>query len=302
VKLGTVIIIIGILILVFSYINTIPQLPADVTDSNLQIVSSSPFSVNESSPTIFPYSSNPANISIEMSYRTGSIRPDLTTEELSLRVKDLNNSLEYGVSSLHNFTSIIYRNGAYDIIISIFTQFQGLDQVEYAFTWNANLTYSQNGVVYYAYLTPSTFYGRFVSVSVFNVGSFEIHQYVRNWSNASGWVHITPTPLFLNGGNYVIIYNMTHNINFKDAFIRVDGHLYSFKQYSSTEYYTVVSVTSTSVVILYLQSTNSSPQIYETSLFNVLPPAHYYVGMYIGIGIIMAGILFSIRKRIMDMF
>jgi len=302
VKLGTVIIIIGILILVFSYINVIPQLSTGVTDNNLQIISSSPFSVNESSPTIFPYSLNPANVSIEMSYRTGVNRPDLMAEELSLRIKDLNNSNEYIENSLHNFTSIIYHSGAYEIMITIFTQFQGLDQTEYAFTWNANLTYIENGVVYYAYLTPSTFYGRFVSVSVFDVGSFEIHQYVKNWSNASGWVYITPTPLFLNSGNYVIIYNMTHNINFKEAFIRVDGRLYSFKQYSNTEYYTVVSVASTSVVTLYLEATNSSSQIYETSLFHVMPPVHYYVGMYIGIGIIAAGIMFSMRRRIADMF
>jgi len=302
VKLGTVIIIVGVLILVFSYINTIPQLPTGVTNSNLQIISSSPFSVNGTSPTIFPYSLNPANVSIEMSYRTGASRPDLRVEELSLRIKDLNNSQEYVVNSLHNLTSIIYRNGAYEIMIIIFAQFQGLDQTEYAFTWNANLTYSENGVIYYAYLTPSTFYARFASVSVFDIGSFEIHQYVRNWSNVSGWVDITPAPLFLNSGNYVIIYNMSHNINFKGAFVRIDGHLYSFKQYSSNEYYAVVSVTSTSIVILYLQATNSSPQIYETSLFNVMPPAHYYVGMYIGIGIIVAGILFSMRRRIVEIF
>jgi len=302
VKLGTVIIVIGILILIFSYINAIPQLPTGVTDNNLQVISSTPFSLNESSPTIFPYSLNPANVSIEMSYRTGASRPDLIAEELSLRVKNLNNSQEHRISSLHNFTSIIYHDGAYNIMITIFTQFQGLDQTEYAFTWNANLTYSENGVAYYAYLTPSTFYGRFASVSVFDIGSFEIHQYVRNWSNASGWVHITPTPLFLNGGNYVIVYKMTHNINFKGAFVRVDGRLYSFKQYSSTEYYTVVSMISTSNVTLYLQSTNSSPQIYETTLFHVLPPAHYFIGMYIGIGIIVAGILFSMRRRIAGIF
>lgn len=301
-KLGTVIIIVGILVLSFSYINIIPQLPTAVTDNNFQIIYSSPFSVNESSPTIFPYSSNPANISIEISYRTGAIRPDLIAQELSLRVKNLNNSLRFTASSLHNLTSIIYRNGAYEIIITIFTWLQGLDHTEYAFTWNANLTYSENGVVYYSYLTPSTFYGRFVSVSVFDIGSFEIHQYVRNWSNASGWVHITPTPLFLNNGNYVIIYNMSRNINFKGAFVIVDGHLYQFKQYSTTEYYTVVSVESTSVVIFYLQATNSSPQIYESSLFYVLPPAHYFAGMYIGLGIILVGILFSMRKRIAEMF
>jgi len=302
VKLGTVIIIIGILILVFSYVNVIPQLSTGVTDNNLQIICSSPFSVNESSPTIFSYSLNPANVSIEMSYRTGASRPDLTVEELSLRVKNLNNSLEYTASSLHNFTSIIYRNGAYEIMITIFTQFQGLDHTEYAFTWNANLTYSENEVVYYAYLNPSTFYGKFASVSVFDIGGFEIHQYVKNWSNASGWVYITPIPLFLNSGNYVVIYKMPHNINFKGAFVRVDSHRYSFKQYSSTEYYTVVSVTSTSVVTLYLQATNSSPQIYETSLFYVLPPAHYFIGMYIGVGVIVVGILFSMRRRIADMF
>jgi len=302
VKLGTVIIIIGILILIFSYVNVIPQLSTGVTDNNLQVISSTPFSVNETSPTVFPYSQNLTNISIEMSYRTGASKPDLTAEELSLRVKNLNNSLEYTVSSLHNLTSMIYHNGAYEIMITIFTQFQGLDHTEYAFTWNANLTYNKNGVVYYAYLTPSTFYGRFASVSVFDIGSFEIHQYIKNWSNASGWVHITPTPLFLNSGNYVVVYKMTHNINFKEAFIRVDGRLYSFKQYSSTGYYTVVSVASTSVVTLYLEATNSSSQIYETSLFHVMPPAHYYIGMYIGIGIIVAGILFSMRKRIADIF
>jgi len=301
-KLGTAIIIIGVLILIFSYINIIPQLSTGVTNNNLQVISSTPFSVNESSPTIFPYNQNLTNISIEMSYRTGASRPDLTVEELSLRVKNLNNSLEYTASSLHNFTSIIYRNGAYEIMITIFTQFQGLDHTEYAFTWNANLTYSENGVVYYAYLNPSTFYGKFASVSVFDIGSFEIHQYVRNWSNASGWVYITPTPLFLNSGNYVVIYKMPHNINFKGAFIRVDDRLYSFKQYSNTEYYTVVSVTSTSVVTLYLEATNSSSQIYETSLFHVMPPVHYYIGMYIGIGVIVAGILFSMRRRIADMF
>jgi len=302
VKLSTVITIIGVIILLFSYLNAIPQLPTGVTNSNLQIISSSPFSVNETSPTIFPYSLNPANVSIEISYRTGASIPELTSEKLSLKVKNLNNSIEYIATPLHNFTSIIYRNGAYDIIINIYTKFQGLDQDEYAFTWNANLTYNENGVIYYAYLTPSTFYARFASVSVFDIGSFEIHQYVRNWSNASGWVDITPTPLFLNSGNYVIIYNMSHNINFKGAFIRINGHLYSFKQYSGNEYYTIVSVTSTSIVALYLQATNSSPQIYETSLFNVMPPAHYYIGMYIGIGIMVVGILFSMRRRIADVF
>jgi hypothetical protein len=56
-----------------------------------------------------------------MSYRTGASMPDLTVEELSLRVTNLNNSQEYVVSSLHNLTSIIYHNGAYEIIITIFT-------------------------------------------------------------------------------------------------------------------------------------------------------------------------------------
>lgn len=300
-KLGTVIIVIGILILLFSYINTIPQLPTGVTDNNLQVISSSPFSVNESSPTIFPYT-NSTNIFVELEYKIGTIEPFLKNEMISLKIKDLNNSKTTTILSPNVTTSIINNNGIYIIMLEASTQFQGFDKTEYAFSWDGELTYNVSGVVYYIYLRNLTFYGKFESVNVLDVGEFLIHPYVKNWNNATGWVKITTTPLFMYSGEYVIVYNMSNNVNFKDAYIKINNNLYTFKQLSGLKYYAIINIATTSNVTLYLQSTNSSPQVYETTLFNVIPSPHNYIGMYIGIGIVIMGIVVSLRKRIIDVF
>jgi len=298
VKLGTFIIIIGILILLFSYLNTIPQPPTDVTNNNLKIISANPFSHSENLPTVFPYT-NFANISIELEYKIGANEPFLKNEMISLRIKDLNNS-ETLTLSPNVTTSIIIDNGIYVIMLEASTRFKGFDKAEYAFSWNGELTYNASGVVYYIYLKNMTFYGKFESVDVLDVGEFLIHPYVKNWNNATGWVKITTTPLFMYSGEYVVVYSMSNNVNFKNAYIKINNHLYAFKQLSGLKYYVIINITTTSDVTLYLQSTNSSPQIYETTIFNVIPPPHNYTGMYIGIAIIIVGILVSLRRRIMD--
>jgi len=300
VKLGTVIIIIGILILLFSYINTIPQLPTGVTDNHLQVVSSSPFSVNESSPTIFPYT-NSTNIFVELEYKIGTIEPFLKNEMISLKIKDLNNSKTLTLSP-NVTTSIIINNGVYFIMLEASAQFHGFDKTEYAFSWIGELTYNVSGVIYYIYLKNMTFYGKFENVNVLNVGEFLIHSYVKNWNNATGWVKITTTPLFMHSGEYVVFYSMSNNVNFKDAYIKVNNYLYTFKQLSGLKYYAIINITTTSNITLYLQSTNSTPQIYETTIFNIIPSPHNYAGMYVGIGIIIVGIVVSLRRRIVDMF
>jgi hypothetical protein len=299
-KIGSFIIIVGVIVLLFSYTNFNYQIPSDITNNNLKIISANPFSNSENSPTIFPYT-NSTNISVELEYKVGTIVPILKNETISLKIKDLNNS-QTSTLSPHVSTSIIYNNNAYDIMIILkaSTQFRGFDETEYAFLWNVNLTYNVSGVVYYVYLKNITFYGKFVSVSVLNVGEFLIHSYVKNWNNTVGWTRITTTPLFMNSGEYVIIYNMTSNVNFENAYIKINGHLYTFKQFSGLKYYVILDITTTSNVTLYLQSTNSSSQIYETTLFNVLPLSHDYIGMYIGIGIIIAGILVLLRRKIVD--
>ena len=299
-KVGSFIIVIGIIVLLFSYTNFNFQIPTDVTNNNLKIISSNPFSNDKNLPTIFPYS-NPINISIELEYKTGTIEPVLKSEMISLKIKDLNNS-QISILSPNVTTSIVIDNNVYIIILDASTQFQGFDKTEYAFSWNVDLTYNVSGVVYYAYLKNITFYGKFESVNVLNVGEFLIHSYVKNWNNTTGWVKITTTPLFLYPGEYIIVYNMSNNVNFKSAYVKINNHLYTFKQLSQLKYYVIINVTTTSNVTLYLQSTNSSPQIYETSLFNVLPLSHNYTGMYIGIGIIVLGIVVSLRRRIVEMF
>jgi len=299
-KIGSFIIIIGIIVLLFSYTNFNYQIPTDITNNNLKIISANPFSSSENLPTIFPYT-NSTNISVELEYKTGMTEPILKNETILLKIKDLNNSQTL-IRFPNVLISIIDNDNVYDIMLKAFTQFQGFDKTEYAFLWNVNLTYNVSGVVYYVYLKNITFYGKFVSVSVLNVGEFLIHSYVKNWNNTVGWTKITTTPLFMYSGEYVIIYNMTSNVNFKNAYIKINGHLYKFKQFSGLKYYVIIDVTTTSNVTLYLQSTNSSPQIYETTLFNVLPSPHDYIGMYIGIGIIIAGVLVLLRRKIVGMF
>jgi len=299
-KIGSFIVVVGIVVLLLSYTNFNFQPPTDVTNNNLKIVSANPFSSSENSPTIFPYA-NSINVSIELKYKTGTNEPILKNEMLSLKIKDLNNS-KTSILFPNVTTSIIINNGIYIIMLEASAQFQGFDKTEYAFSWNGELTYNASGVVYYIYLKNMTFYGKFESVSVLNVGEFLIHSYVKNWNNTTDWVKITTTPLFMYPGEYVVVYSMSNNVNFKDAYIEINNHLYAFKQLSDLKYYAIINITTTSNVTLYLQSTNSSPQVYETTLFNIVPSAHNYTGIYIGIGIIIIGILVSLRRRIVDMF
>jgi len=297
-KIGSFIIIVGIVMLLFSYMNFNFQIPNDVTNNNLKIISANPFSSSRNSPTIFLYT-NLANISIELEYNTGFTEPFLKNEIISLKIKDLNNS-QTSTLRPNISTSIIINNGMYIILLDASVQFRGFDKTEYAFSWNVNLTYNTSGVVYYVYLKNTTFYGKFESVNVLDVGEFLIHSYVKNWNNATGWVKITTTPLFMYSGEYIIVYSMSNNVNFKNAYIKINNHLYAFKQLSDLKYYAIINITTTSDVTLYLQSTNSSPQIYETTLFNIILPLHNYTGMYIGIGVVIVGILVSLRRRIMD--
>ena len=298
-KIGSFIIIVGIVMLLFSYMNFNFQIPNDVTNNNLKIISANPFSSSRNSPTIFLYA-NLANISIELEYNTGFTEPFLKNEIISLKIKDLNNS-QTSTLLPNTSTSIIINNGMYIILLDASVQFRGFDKTEYAFSWNVNLTYNTSGVVYYVYLKNTTFYGKFESVNVLDVGEFLIHSYVKNWNNATGWVKITTTPLFMYSGEYVVVYSMSNNVNFKDAYIKINNHLYAFKQLSDLKYYAIINITTTSNVTLYLQSTTSSPQIYETTLFNIIPPLHNYTGMYIGIGVVIVGIVVSLRRRILDM-
>jgi hypothetical protein len=299
-RIGSFIIIVGIMVLLFSYANFNYQIPTDVTNNNLKIISADPFSSSENLPTIFPYA-NPTNISVELEYTTGTTQPVLKNEMISLKIEDLNNS-KTSILYPNVSTSIIIDNNAYVIMLKASTQFQGFDKTEYAFSWNVDLTYNVSSVVYYVYLKNITFYGKFESVSVLNVGEFLIHSYVENWNNTTGWTKITTTPLFMNSGEYVIVYSMSSNVNFKNAYIEINDHLYTFKQFSALKYYVIINITTTSNVTLYLQSTNSSPQIYETTLFNVIPSPHNYTGIYIGIGIIVVGAIVLLRRRIVEMF
>ena len=299
-KIGSFIIIVGVVILLFSYMNFNFQIPNDVTNNNLKIISANPFSSSRNSPTIFPYT-NSANISIELEYNTGSVEPFLKNEIISLKIKDLNNS-QTSTLLPNTSTSIIINNGMYIILLDASVQFHGFDKTEYAFSWNVDLTYNVSGVVYYVYLKNMTFYGKFESVNVLDVGEFLIRPYVKNWNNTTGWIKITTIPLFMYSGEYVIVYNMQNNVNFKNAYIKINNNLYTFKQLSGLKYYVIINITTTSNVTLYLQSTNSSPQIYETTIFNVIPSLHNYTGMYIGIGIVIMGIVVSLRKRIIDVF